>query len=312
MTLRRQINAVGSTKHGTTFTMTAGRRQRPNVISVPRSESVAEAKTSFKAAVSRGMTALKNENGYSHERATSAVLRKLSGGDIPGPSDAEVFSTMTNYRVGFDKAVLALTISKALKYNISENAITEIEAIDNLTSKLSLAELTELTSFNKSQSSSSTGELLSPDTVSLRHQNSGVRINPPATKEILVTLSRPKVAAGRKLKFCTRAVKQKSKVAGPAKSIPNGRKRLIDETIPLESTGVYNSRDCPVLLSDDVKTKIAGNQSPSLKEDPMVDGTGRNACTVSSVLSKLSRVEDSDACLNQPPLKRTRSSDHQI
>lgn len=106
---------------------------------VSSSHNVSTSKEEFVKSVKRALTLFKEKYGYSHDRATAALLRELSRGDQP-PSREEVFQTMNTCGVGIDEAAKAFTISRVLKRGLSEKLSLQ-EAIDSLTSKLSLSNL---------------------------------------------------------------------------------------------------------------------------------------------------------------------------
>lgn len=117
---------------------------------MPSRESVSEAiraKTEFTIAVRRGIEALMGRCGYSRERATLALLKELNRGNGPEskPTDDEIFDTMRRYKLGLDEANRAIVVSRAMRRELlaregknTNSMITPTEAIERLTSRLSL------------------------------------------------------------------------------------------------------------------------------------------------------------------------------
>lgn len=117
---------------------------------MPSRESVSEAiraKTEFTIAVRRGIEALMGRCGYSRERATLALLKELNRGNGPEskPTDDEIFDTMRRYKLGLDEANRAIVVSRAMRRQLLaregkniNSMITPTEAIERLTSRLSL------------------------------------------------------------------------------------------------------------------------------------------------------------------------------
>mmetsp|Transcript_14417 Transcript_14417/g.36218 ORF Transcript_14417/g.36218 Transcript_14417/m.36218 type:complete len:247 (+) Transcript_14417:460-1200(+) len=111
---------------------------------MPSRESVSEevrAKTEFTTAVRNGIEALMGRCGYSRERATLALLKELNRGTgaESKPTDNEMFDTMRRYKLGLDEANRAIVVSRAMRREmLSQKAMTPTEAIQRLTSRLSL------------------------------------------------------------------------------------------------------------------------------------------------------------------------------
>jgi hypothetical protein len=76
---KREVQAGGVMKCG-------GRRQRPSADGKPNSKSVSDAKANFVASVSRGVTVLMEEWGYSRERAQTTLLQEIASSGTP-PDD---------------------------------------------------------------------------------------------------------------------------------------------------------------------------------------------------------------------------------
>lgn len=68
-----------------------GRRQRPpaadEVDKPSSSKSVSDAKANFKASVSRGVTVLMEEWGYSRERAQQTLLQEIASSGPPADDE---------------------------------------------------------------------------------------------------------------------------------------------------------------------------------------------------------------------------------
>lgn len=82
-------------QQATTTRTLVGRRHRPTYGSSSSttsssSNSVTDAKTKFVESVSRGVSILMEERGYSRERATTALMREIARGDLSPPKDEEV------------------------------------------------------------------------------------------------------------------------------------------------------------------------------------------------------------------------------
>jgi hypothetical protein len=75
----------------------SGRRQRPpgadGVVAKPSSsKSVSDAKANFVASVSRGVTVLMEEWGYSRERAQQTLLQEIAHSDPPADDEVSLVS----------------------------------------------------------------------------------------------------------------------------------------------------------------------------------------------------------------------------
>lgn len=111
---------------------------------MPSRESVSEevrARTEFATAIRNGIEALMGRCGYSRERATMALLKELNrgNGSESKPTDDEMFGTMRRYKLGLDEANRAIVVSRAMRREmLSQQAMTPTEAIQRLTSRLSL------------------------------------------------------------------------------------------------------------------------------------------------------------------------------
>mmetsp|Transcript_31058 Transcript_31058/g.47052 ORF Transcript_31058/g.47052 Transcript_31058/m.47052 type:complete len:269 (-) Transcript_31058:242-1048(-) len=101
---------------------------------------LSESKKRFVDVVSRRIDDLMGCKGYSRDRATMTLLHEIGRGGSSA-SDSELFQVMTRKGLGLDDASRALVVSKALQRSMSERGFSEIEAIDDLTSKLSITKL---------------------------------------------------------------------------------------------------------------------------------------------------------------------------
>mmetsp|Transcript_14234 Transcript_14234/g.20866 ORF Transcript_14234/g.20866 Transcript_14234/m.20866 type:complete len:288 (-) Transcript_14234:190-1053(-) len=111
-----------------------GQRNGPN----KRSRSLSSAKSKFMESVRRGVDDLMQHAGYSRERATSALLRELGRVGSTPPTDDEIFHMMTIHGVGMSVAEQCLVVSKTVRKLMKEDGMSAVEAIDDLTSRLSL------------------------------------------------------------------------------------------------------------------------------------------------------------------------------
>lgn len=102
--------------------------------------SLSNARSNFVSAVSNGVIELMGQCGYSRERATSILLRELRR-DGETPTDNEIFHMMQCQSIGSVEAEKALTVSKAVRKIMKERGKSAVEAIDDLTSRLSLSNL---------------------------------------------------------------------------------------------------------------------------------------------------------------------------
>lgn len=248
----------------------------------------------FVAAVKNAVSLLTGRCGYSHERATSALLRELSRGDMP-PSEVEIFNTMNNRGLGLGEAAQALAISRALKRGMSDNGLSLQEAIDGLTSKLSLSNLVK----SKYEFED---ECLSPDPSSSSRAPSSVSITPKIHAIAAPSVQRPNLSTpiSRKVKPTSKSAKAK------LKNSTNVRRRSIDEIGQVEKrdSTTFQTRDrADSLSTTEVNAKIA-KKSLRNDEGASLETPLRPAPTVRS---KRGRVDDSEN--NPSALKRARTNE---
>lgn len=98
------------------------------------------ARARFSERVSNGISVLIKRHGYSRERASDLILKEISHGGVP-PSEDEVFSVMGELCVGMDDARKALTVSKALRKVEKERGLSSSDAIEHLSSCLTVMKL---------------------------------------------------------------------------------------------------------------------------------------------------------------------------
>lgn len=122
--------------------MTAVRAQTSSTpkTTISTKGNLSESKKRFIDAVSRRIDDLMCCKGYSRDRATMTLLHEIGRGGNPA-SESELFRVMAQTGLGLDDAAKALVISKTLQTSMSKRGISEIEAIDDLTSKLSITKL---------------------------------------------------------------------------------------------------------------------------------------------------------------------------
>lgn len=133
------------------FHKTSGRRQREEATPqattahddapVEKSRTLADARAKFADSVSRGISVLMTECGYSRERAAATLLREISRGDTSPPGDEEIFQAMQELCLGIEEAARALTVSKALQRVQARRNVSILEAVDELTATLSVTNL---------------------------------------------------------------------------------------------------------------------------------------------------------------------------
>ncbi|KAL7501710.1 hypothetical protein ACHAXN_007528 [Cyclotella atomus] len=101
------------------------------------SSSVQEAKSRFASALSSGVDTLVSL-GHGRDRARKQVLSEIAGGC--SADEEEVFKLMASQGVSMDDATKASTVSTAFRKALSSGT-SDIQAIDELTSRLSLSKV---------------------------------------------------------------------------------------------------------------------------------------------------------------------------
>jgi len=107
-----------------------------NRFTTDKTESLLISKSRFTATVSRTISDLMGQWGYSRTRATTILLQLIRDDNDP-PSDAKVFQLMDDYGVGFEDASQVLTVSEAIENTSKDKKIPHSQAADELSSKLS-------------------------------------------------------------------------------------------------------------------------------------------------------------------------------
>lgn len=266
------------------------------------SQSLSDAKVRFAACVSRGVSVLMEENGYSRERAQTALLQELARGDINPPDDEEIFQVMATHGLGIEGSARALTVSKTLQRESTERNLTMMEAIDDLTSKLSVANLIRMDRGSPAPVPPSPSDVA----VSIPSRPSKVRIQPvPATrsKPTITTRAFGSNAAatallGRKSKLASKADKQNLGNAGRKRpvediSIANNAKK---EDPPNNNS--FPKRERSDSLSEVVSAKFG--------ERTTDDATNKRSGTPPAVRTKRGRVDEGGA--SQSALKLARAA----
>ncbi|CAB9500855.1 expressed unknown protein [Seminavis robusta] len=304
-----------------------GRRQRPTStsplmaleVATAQSQSITDAKAKFVASVSRGVALLMEERGYSRGRAQTALLRQISRYDKKSnspPSDDEVFDVMSSHGLGMDDAAMALTVSKAVQREIEGREVSMIAAIDDLTSKLSVADLCRV-DVPTPPATTATAAGSADDVVPVRIV--------PAIERVVTQQKRPQQKpatlfatsnttastctsvppSGRKNKaHNNKTIKHKNT------TVANMRKRSVDDIAETnnkkeETPKIIVKRDRSDSLSEVVNAKFADKKNCN-KDD---DATSVASCartSTGSVRSKRVRPDDVEAA-TQGAMKRSRS-----
>lgn len=102
--------------------------------------AVEVAKARFVRAVTCGIEELTSEHGYSREHAAETLLRQIRRKDSP-PTDEEIFHVMNSLGMGMEDASRTVTVARALRRARSDRGLTSVEAIDDLTKRLSVSSL---------------------------------------------------------------------------------------------------------------------------------------------------------------------------
>jgi len=98
------------------------------------------ARARFSERISNGISVLIKRHGYSRERASDLILKEISHGGIR-PSEDEVFSAMGKLCLGMDDALRALTVANALRRVEKERGLSSSDAIEHLSSCLTVMKL---------------------------------------------------------------------------------------------------------------------------------------------------------------------------
>jgi len=161
--------------------------------------------------------------GYSRERATNALMRELNRGDSSArPSGQEVFETMRRCHIGSEDATKAIVVSKAMRRALQASE-TPAQAIEVLSKKISMSTLLYDSCDDDVEASP------------IRHE---LRVEP--------------VLSTRKTLRRSRALASRSTRSNNA-----GRKRSIDEIVPLAEGGKKNTSKESRARADSVAEAVA-------------------------------------------------------
>eukprot|EP00522_Entomoneis_paludosa_P006192 CAMPEP_0172446828 /NCGR_PEP_ID=MMETSP1065-20121228/6315_1 /TAXON_ID=265537 /ORGANISM="Amphiprora paludosa, Strain CCMP125" /LENGTH=280 /DNA_ID=CAMNT_0013198017 /DNA_START=356 /DNA_END=1198 /DNA_ORIENTATION=+ len=130
----------------------------PSITGPTQDEDWKSARNEFVHVVGRTVTRLMKEQGYSRERATSLLLREMSGVSVP--DEAELNQVKQRYRLAHQQAARALIVStamqKLLQPSTSRNIGSHIDAVKELTTKLEKATFSVTLNDNLSENATST------------------------------------------------------------------------------------------------------------------------------------------------------------
>lgn len=214
----------------------------------------------------------------------------------------QIFDAMTVHGMGIESAAQALTVSRALQREIAQRNVSVVEAIDDLSNKLSLANLVKK------------GEEPTPSPrvdVAITPLQSEVRIQPLSVAAPLrpkpttsITASSSATTAKKAKPVNNKNAKQKSKTCASSNNknaINSARKRPLDDTKQSSDQPQYRQRSDS--LSEVVNAKFAENAAKLSSDDdtkmPAV------AASAASARSKRTRVTEEGT---DHPAKRTRSA----
>jgi len=273
--------------------------------------TVDAARKRFAVAVSDGLVELTRRYGYSRERAAALLLGQIQRDDKP-PSDDEVFRAMEVCRLGMEEAAKSVTVSRALRRARQEQGLSEVEAIDNLTSQLSLSSLArKVSSANTLPSIGSTfsvgagpccsATLQTPNKSSAEGSDSGsagvvCELRSSSTPKKLSLQAAPWTPNSAKLASNTKASSTK----------PTVRKRsILDCEEPVKNTTVSKKDGNDIVeLELSKKAQIAGEVSKST--DLSIRAKTPGAAIVRNKRSASQCVEEQQLHNPQPP-KRPRA-----
>jgi len=97
-------------------------------------------KTKFFQAISKGVSLLIQQYGYSRARATSLILEEIRQDD-DHPTEEEVFKAMQFLCLGMEDARKTVTVARAFKRSLDATKTSKEDAIRDLTSKLETSNL---------------------------------------------------------------------------------------------------------------------------------------------------------------------------
>mmetsp|Transcript_39962 Transcript_39962/g.83930 ORF Transcript_39962/g.83930 Transcript_39962/m.83930 type:complete len:289 (+) Transcript_39962:94-960(+) len=136
--------------------------------SIPPSASPGEAKGRFVSALANGVDALL-DRGRGRERASAEILSEIADGCTP--DEDEIFQTMETLGISLEDATKVMTVSSAFRKARTENGGCAAAAIDELTSRLNMADLSYRGESSRSPSPTST-TASTPNTLQLTRNES--------------------------------------------------------------------------------------------------------------------------------------------
>lgn len=199
------------------------------------SASEAEAKTRFVSALNKGVDTLL-DRCHGRERASAELLTEIADGC--SPDEDEIFRTMELFGISLEDATKVMTVSAAFRKAQTSKGGSAVAAIDALTSRLNLADISRRSESARSPSVASTHS--TPNTVKMTEL---VR-----TESVDSSQTRPSAVA-KKGQRPTRAKSHQHHQG-------RGRKRALAEKTP------ENSKEN--VMIEEPKNKAAGAQVTSV------------------------------------------------
>ncbi|KAL7530632.1 hypothetical protein ACHAXR_003606 [Thalassiosira sp. AJA248-18] len=214
---------------------------RPSKQSFPHSATEEEAKTRFVSALTKGVDTLL-DRGHGRERAAAELLNEIADGC--SPDEDEIFQTMESLGISLEDATKVMTVSSAFRAAQATKGRSAIEAMDELTSRLNLADIGHKGGSSRSPSPS-------PSAASIPSTPSTLKLTELTRNESVDSLqTRPSSAA--MAKKCQRPMmRAKSHQQG------RGRKRALAEKTP-------EKLDSNVMI-EEPKTKAVGVAAADLE-----------------------------------------------
>jgi len=114
------------------------------------------ARSRFLDRVSSGIAVLEQQHGYSSERAASLILEEIRQGCDP-PSKDEIFIVMEKMGLSLDDASKTATIANAFKKARLNKGLSSSDAIDSLSSQLTIMRLVKKAGIDKNKDLSHCG-----------------------------------------------------------------------------------------------------------------------------------------------------------
>lgn len=207
---------------------------RPSRNSVSPSATEEAAKTRFASALTTGVDTLLGR-GHGRERASSKLLNEIA--DECSPDEDEVFQTMESLGISMEDAKKVMTVSSAFRKAQTANNGSLIEAIDEMTFRLKLEDLSHIE--GSSRSSSPT-----PSATSKVATFSTIKMTELTRNESVDSLLQNRPVAAAMAKKGQRPARAKSQQQG------RGRKRALAEKTP-------EKLDSNVMIEEQPKNKGA-------------------------------------------------------